>query len=46
MTSSPSTRTFDPRGLATNYATMVVGFSSNSISDSVVINQLGQVVRQ
>jgi prepilin-type N-terminal cleavage/methylation domain-containing protein len=48
MRSTPSTLTFDPRGLATTYATMVVGFASadNSISDSVIINQLGQVVRQ
>jgi prepilin-type N-terminal cleavage/methylation domain-containing protein len=46
MTPSTSTLQFDPRGLATNYATLVVGFSSNSISDSVIVNQLGQVVRQ
>jgi prepilin-type N-terminal cleavage/methylation domain-containing protein len=46
MSPSASTLQFDPRGLATNYASLVVGFSSNSISDSVVVNQLGQVVRQ
>jgi prepilin-type N-terminal cleavage/methylation domain-containing protein len=46
MRPSTSTLQFDPRGLATTYASMVVAFSSNSISDSVVINQLGQVVRQ
>ena len=49
MRPSPSTLTFDPRGLATTYASMVVVFSSPSVSsirDSVVINQLGQVVRQ
>jgi len=46
MTPSTSTLQFDPRGLAVNYATLVVGFSSNSISDSVIVNQLGQVVRQ
>jgi prepilin-type N-terminal cleavage/methylation domain-containing protein len=49
MAPSPSTLTFDPRGLATTYANMVVVFSSpsaSSIRDSVIINQLGQVVRQ
>jgi len=49
MTPSASTLQFDPRGLATNYATLTVVFmsaSSSSIRDSVVINQLGQVVRQ
>ena len=46
MTPSTGTLTFDPRGLSTSYTTLVVGFSSNSISDSVVINQLGEVVRQ
>ena len=46
MTPSASTLQFDPRGLATNFATLYVVFSSNSIRDSVVINQLGQVVRQ
>ena len=48
MTPSASTLQFDPRGLATNYATLVVGFASadGSISDSVIVNQLGQVVRQ
>ena len=46
MAPSSGTLTFDPRGLATNYGTLVIGFSSNSISDSVIINQLGQVVRQ
>jgi hypothetical protein len=49
MTPSPTTLTFDPRGLATTYASMVVVFSAPSVSsirDSVIINQLGQVVRQ
>ncbi len=50
MTPSAGTLTFDPRGLSTSYATLVVGFSatslSNMISDSVIINQLGEVVRQ
>jgi prepilin-type N-terminal cleavage/methylation domain-containing protein len=49
MAPSPSTLTFDPRGLATTFATTVVVFSSasaSSIRDSVIINQLGQVVRQ
>lgn len=49
MAPNPTTLTFDPRGLATTYASMVVVFSSPSVSsirDSVVINQLGQVVRQ
>ena len=46
MRPSTSTLAFDPRGLAVNYTTLVVGFSSNSISDSVIVNPLGQVVRQ
>ena len=49
MTPNPTTLTFDPRGLATTFASMIVVFSSPSVSsirDSVVINQLGQVVRQ
>ena len=49
MTSNASTLQFDPRGLATTFATMVVAFSSPtdaSIRDSVIVNQLGQVVRQ
>ena len=48
MAPSPSTLTYDPRGLATNYGTLVVVFSSpdGSIRDSVIVNQLGQVVRQ
>ncbi len=49
MTPNPTTLTFDPRGLATTYASMVVVFSAPSVSsirDSVIINQLGQVVRQ
>lgn len=49
MTPNPTTLTFDPRGLATTFASMVVVFSApsvSSISDSVIINQLGQVVRQ
>ena len=49
MRPSAGTLQFDPRGLATTYASMVVAFSSPSdasIRDSVVINQLGQVVRQ
>jgi prepilin-type N-terminal cleavage/methylation domain-containing protein len=46
MTPSTSTLQFDPRGLAVNYASLVVGFSSNSISDSVIVNPLGQVIRQ
>lgn len=48
MTPSATTLQFDPRGLATTYATLVVRFASadSSISDSVIVNQLGQVVRQ
>lgn len=49
MTPNPTTLTFDPRGLSTTFASMVVVFSSasaSSIRDSVIINQLGQVVRQ
>jgi prepilin-type N-terminal cleavage/methylation domain-containing protein len=48
MAASPTTLTYDPRGLATNYGTLVVVFASpdNSIRDSVIVNQLGQVTRQ
>ena len=43
-TSSDSVR-FDPRGLNIDYQSTVVRFSSGSIVDSVMINQLGKVVR-
>ncbi len=50
MSPSSSTLQFDPRGLAVNYATLIVRFSSSAlsstISDSVIVNPLGQVVRQ
>lgn len=49
MRPSTSTLTFDPRGLSTDYATLIVAFSSissSSVSDSVIVNPLGQVVRQ
>ena len=49
MAPSSNTLQFDPRGLATNFATLTVVFASatsSSIRDSVIINQLGQVVRQ
>jgi prepilin-type N-terminal cleavage/methylation domain-containing protein len=48
MAANPTTLTYDPRGLATNYGTLVVVFTSpdNSIRDSVIVNQLGQVTRQ
>ena len=49
LTPSTSTLAFDPRGLAVSYTTLVVRISSdssNSISDSVIVNPLGQVVRQ
>ena len=49
MLPSASTLQFDPRGLATTFATLTVRFasaSSSTIQDSVIINQLGQVVRQ
>src|SRR5881409_2521321 len=36
---------FDPRGLNVDYQTTVVRFVSGSIRDSVIINQLGKVVR-
>lgn len=46
MTSSATTLQFDPRGLSTTYATLIARFSSNSLTDSVIVNQLGQVMRQ
>ncbi len=46
MTPSVSSMQFDPRGLAVGYSTMTVRFSSSTASDSVIINQLGKVVRQ
>ena len=36
---------FDPRGLNVDYQITVVRFVSGSIQDSVLINQLGKVVR-
>jgi len=48
MTSSAPSMQFDPRGLSVNYSGMTVRFSnsSGSVSDSVIINPLGKVVRQ
>lgn len=49
MLPSTSTLAFDPRGLAVDYTTLVVRLmstSSSSIRDSVIVNPLGQVVRQ
>lgn len=49
MMPSTSTLAFDPRGLAVDYTTLVVRLmstSSSSIRDSVIVNPLGQVVRQ
>lgn len=48
MAPSTNTLVYDPRGLATGNATLVVVLSSTdgTINDSVVVNQLGQVVRQ
>lgn len=49
MRPSTTTLAFDPRGLAVNYTTLIVGLTStsaSSISDSVIVNPLGQVVRQ
>lgn len=48
MSSSAPSMQFDPRGLSVNYSGMTVRFSnsSGSVSDSVIINPLGKVVRQ
>lgn len=46
MTPSAGTLTFDPRGLSVSYSAMTVRFTSGAISDSVMINPLGKVVRQ
>lgn len=47
ITSSADSLLFDPRGLSITGATAVVRFTGNvnSSTDSVVINQLGKVVR-
>lgn len=46
MTPSAGTLQFDPRGLSVGYSGMTVGFTSGTVSDSVIINPLGKVVRQ
>ena len=46
MTPSASSLQYDARGLSVGYSTLTVLLKSNSFSDSVVINQLGKVVRQ
>lgn len=46
MTSSAGTLQFDPRGLSVGYSGMTVRFASGTVSDSVIINPLGKVVRQ
>jgi prepilin-type N-terminal cleavage/methylation domain-containing protein len=45
MTPSATSMTFDPRGLSVGNASMTVRFASSSTSDSVMINQLGKVIR-
>ena len=46
MTPSADSLRFDARGLSVGYSGMTVRFSSNTASDSVIINPLGKVVRQ
>jgi prepilin-type N-terminal cleavage/methylation domain-containing protein len=48
VTLSPSTATlvYDPRGISTVFQTTTVGVIGPMYQDSVVINQLGKVVRQ
>jgi prepilin-type N-terminal cleavage/methylation domain-containing protein len=46
MTPSATFMQFDPRGLSVGNATMTVRFTSSTATDSVMINQLGKVVRQ
>ena len=46
MTPSASVLQYDARGLSVGYSVLTVRLVSGDISDSVVINQLGKVVRQ
>jgi len=43
---SVSTVIYDPRGISTGYTVVTVGVVGTAVTDSVIINQLGKVVRQ
>src|SRR5947209_9954865 len=43
---SVSTVIYDPRGISTAYTVVTVGVVGTAVTDSVIINQLGKVVRQ
>ena len=46
LSSSAPTIVYDPRGLSTLFQTTTVHVIGTTLQDSVVINQLGKVVRQ
>ena len=46
MTPSTGTLQFDPRGLSVGYASLTVRLASSTTTDSVIVNPLGQVMRQ
>lgn len=46
LASSAATITYDPRGLATEFQTRIVRIVGPTYRDSVIINQLGKVIRQ
>jgi hypothetical protein len=43
---SVSTLIYDPRGISTGYQLVTVQIVGPTITDSVVINQVGKVIRQ
>lgn len=45
FTANRDSVTFDPRGISTNYVMTTLRFNSNAVNDSIMINQVGKVVR-
>lgn len=46
FTATRDSLSFDPRGLGTNYVVTTLRFTAGGVKDSVMINQVGKVVRQ
>ena len=46
LTPSVSTIVYDPRGIATAASNVTVKVAGSSVTDSVIINTLGKVIRE
>ncbi|MGH6691563.1 MAG: hypothetical protein ACREF4_12900, partial [Gammaproteobacteria bacterium] len=45
FTATRDSVSFDPRGISTTYVMTTLRLNSNTVQDSVMINQVGKVVR-